>query len=292
MGGPVLQRSADWSGSIVVSLPAVVAQIVSYNSGLDLGPCLDAIAGQSYEKIVKVLVIDNGSSDDSVSLARLRGVDVIELGRNIGFGAAHNVGYATVKAECDAVLLLNPDMVMDSNCVERLVAASATHSKIAVVGGRYWRAGRNDRLLTLDTCGVVPGRMIGWRDRGAGQRDRGQFSEPGDVGAVSGCCMLFLHGRVGEPQRIFDERFFMYKEDIDLGLTLAADGYISFFEPSATGWHRRGLHQGRVDWRLRRLSARSRLILLEKHRQRTLRWLLDFTLSRLYGAASGAFGEY
>ena len=209
--------------------------IVTWNSGPDLATCLAALPS-----FVRPIVVDNGSADDGVAIARAAGVDVIALGENRGFPAAVNVGLERVTS--DFTLLLNPDLVVGEGAVERCVA---------VIGGRrLHRPGRPEHgRLGLGTPNPLPPGGTGGPatscsnrspspacTRGSTGRRSATGAEDRDVDAVNGAFMLVRTDLLRSLGGL-DETVFMYLEDADLCRRVRDAGYRVRFIAGATAVH-------------------------------------------------------
>lgn len=222
----------------------VTALIVSWNSAPDLPACLGSVPSH-----LPVLVVDNGSSDTSVQAARDGGAEVIELGSNLGFPHAVNVGLATV--ETPYVLLLNPDVVIAPGAVERCITELDQEPEVAIVGpntrlpdGRPEPpAARRDRTalqIVVESTGLVhlsrrfDLQMIH-------ERDVDQ-----DVEAVNGAFMV-VRTQVLQSMGGLDESVFMYFEDQDLCRRVRDHGLRVRYVAEAHAVHGNGTSTARGD---------------------------------------------
>src|SRR5512143_1076180 len=114
--------------------PPVSVSIVSFNNRQYLDSCLRSVTGQDYPRVEAVLV-DNGSTDGSVSFARERfpAVRVIENGANLHFCKGHNIGIRSTSGEY--VLALNTDVVLEKNFIYEMVRAASSDERIGSVSG-------------------------------------------------------------------------------------------------------------------------------------------------------------
>ncbi len=203
--------------------PAVV--VPNYNGESWLPGCLDSLAAQTLAP-AEVVVVDNGSSDGSAEIAEGRGgVRVLRLGENLGFAAAANRGIAAVSAE--AVALVNTDVVLAPDWLERMAGALRLGPDVGSVACK---------MVDLDDPGVLydAGDVLR-RDgvceqRGRFERDAGRYDTPGEVFAACAGAALYRRGAVLDVGG-FDERFFLYLEDVDLGLRLRLAGWRCRYEP-------------------------------------------------------------
>jgi GT2 family glycosyltransferase len=200
--------------------------IPNWNGARWLAGCLDAVAGQT-RRPDELVVVDGASSDDSPRIVadHPAGARLIQLGGNLGFGAAANRGIAVV--ESDAVALINTDVVLAPDWLERALAALDADSGAASVA---------TKMVALEDPGRIydTGDFLG-RDglavqRGKFRRDNGRWDVPGEVwGACAGAALYRRQAVVGVGG--FDERFFMYLEDVDLALRLRLAGWRCRYEP-------------------------------------------------------------
>ncbi len=200
--------------------------VPNFNGRRWLPGCLDSLAAQTLAP-AEVVVVDNGSSDGSAALASGRpGVRVVELGRNLGFAAAANRGIGTVETE--SVALVNTDVVLAADWLERMEAALGSAPDVGAVACKM--VDLEDPSVLYD-AGDVLRRDGVCEQRGRFERDDGSFDEPGEVFAASAGAALYRRGAVLDVGG-FDERFFLYLEDVDLGLRLRLAGWRCRYEPA------------------------------------------------------------
>ena len=195
--------------------------VVSYNSADVLGACLDSIVAE--RGVASVTVVDNASADGTAALACARlGVAVIETGRNLGFAAAANRGAAAGNARF--VLFLNPDATIVGGAVETMASAMNADPGLALVGpsvrnpdGSVYPSARQFPTMTQAGAHAFLGLM---RPNNRFSR-RYKFPEVPDC--ISGTALLVrrdLFDAIGG----FDERYFMYVEDVDLSWRIRTAG--------------------------------------------------------------------
>ena len=201
--------------------PSVTVVIVAYDSGGYLQPCVDALAAQSFTGF-EAVVADNASRDGSVQRLRLPDARfrVRDMGANLGFAAANN--RVAQASQAELLALLNPDAVPDPGWLQALATAAARHGEAASFGSIQLRLEAPD---VLDGLGDV------WQGAGlAGGAGEGQAtsSAPGDGPIFAPCGAAALYRRRAFLEAGgFDERFFCYCEDVDLGHRLQAAGWVS-----------------------------------------------------------------
>jgi GT2 family glycosyltransferase len=209
--------------------------IPNYNGERWLPGVLESVAAQSIAP-AEVLVVDDGSVDGSLALLaqRFPRVRVLALGRNGGFARAANAGIVAVAAE--AVALVNTDVRLAPDWIERSAAALDAAPAAASVATKL--VDLDDPALIYD-AGDVLRRDGACEQRGRFERDGGRYDAPGDV--FSACAGAALYRRsavlaVGG----FEERFGTYLEDVDLGLRLRLAGWTCRWEPRAVARHAGG----------------------------------------------------
>jgi GT2 family glycosyltransferase len=206
----------------------VTASVVvpNFNGRRWLPGCLDSLAAQTLAP-AEIVVVDNGSTDGSAALASERpGVRVLRLGRNLGFGAAANRGIAAAAAE--GVALVNTDVVLTPDWLERMVAALSSAPDVGAVACKM--VDLDDPSVLYD-AGDLLRRDGVCEQRGRFERADGRFDEPGEVFAACAGAALYRRGAVLDVGG-FDERFFLYLEDVDLGLRLRLAGWRCRYEPA------------------------------------------------------------
>jgi GT2 family glycosyltransferase len=264
--------------------------IVNWNAGALLSSCIASIAKHHDGAVEAVVVVDNDSHDDS--LARLRDQDlrgltlrVIRNEHNRGFGAACNQGARLAGTEF--VLFLNPDTQIypDSLSVPLGFLLDGANEKVAIVGIQLVNGGgeitrscsRFPTLARLSAATLGLNRLKCLRRAGMAMKEWPHDSTR-IVDQVMGAFFL-VRSAVFERLGGFDERFFVYFEDVDFSLRAERLGYCSAYLASAQAFHRGGGTSRQV--RAHRLfySLRSRLIYGYKYFRPVERWgLLVLTL--------------
>ena len=211
--------------------PALSVVIVSYQSGPTLRECLDRLAAQTFRDFETIL-IDNASTDGAPQAAAKAHpwVELVEAGANLGFAAGNNL--AARRARGRWLVLLNPDAYAAPDWLEQLMAGVARHPEVRSFASLQRSA---DRPGLLDGAGDnVTSAGIPFRG-GYGRRPPAVLPE-GEVFSACGAAMLIdrqLFLEVGG----FDERFFCYCEDVDLGYRLRLLGQPTLLLPKAVVAH-------------------------------------------------------
>jgi GT2 family glycosyltransferase len=232
--------------------PCVAISLVTHDGLRWLPNCWKSILAQevAWHRLV---VLDNASTDGTAAWLQreLAGDDRVVItcsSVNLGFARAHNQNLARIA--CEAVLVLNQDTELDRAFLGAAVAALARHPEAAAVQGRLLRlGGPGQRTSTIDTTGLEVNRYRRFFSRGQGQEDGAAYGKPGPVFGADGPAPVYRRAALLESRlpatrggrEIFDEDFFLYHEDSDLAWRLARLGWTAWYEPTAVGWHARGV---------------------------------------------------
>jgi GT2 family glycosyltransferase len=202
--------------------------IPNHNGAQRLAATLESLRAQS--RPVDVVVADNGSTDGSLELLRERfsEVDLVENGANLGFGPALN--RAAAEHPGDPMILLNNDAVAAPRFVEALLDAHATGAE-SVAG--VLTQERDPRLI--DSAGVVADRTLMGFDYLHGEPLSAAAGAADPLGPTGGAALYSK--RAFDAVGGFDERIFLYYEDLDLALRIAAAGARCQLAPAATAVH-------------------------------------------------------
>ena len=219
-----------------MKLRSVNLFVLNWN-GRDLTlDCLSSIEKITYPN-VKVYIIDNGSSDNSVTAIRNQFPDyeIIGLPENYGFARGNNAGFELVKQKADYTIFLNNDTIVDPNFVEPLINAMESNSTVKQSTPKIFYA---DNLDYIWFGGGKVSLWAGWiRHLGIRQKDSMQFSFNRNVDYATGCCVC-MRTVDFESIGMFDESFLMYGEDVDLSLRFRKQGGQILFVPESKIWHK------------------------------------------------------
>jgi GT2 family glycosyltransferase len=277
-------------------MPRIAINIVTWNSLKFLPEALESIRRQTFSDFI-LLIIDNASTDGTVEFVREKypGAAILRNTRNLGFARGHNQGVAYAKAHLKGtdplVLVTNPDIVLEPDFLEKLVDSVDRRPEFGSACGKLLKMRRvgegefveGEKTDTIDSTGLLMMKSRRVADRGAGERDAGQFDRTEGVFGVTGALGLYRLKAledVGLEDGPFDESFFAYKEDIDLAWRLRLSGHGALYSPAARAYHyrtaagraRAGVREvvagrrGRSQL-IRRLSYRNHLLMLVKNEQ-------------------------
>lgn len=254
------------------SLPSATILVLNYNGRAHLEQCLPSLAALDYPG-VSVTVIDNGSSDSSLAyIARHHhGVHVLPLGSNRGFAPAYNI--AVRQATSDVVVLLNNDTRVASTWLRELIDTLERHQAAAASSCMLdWDGGHVDFAGSLPT-------FIGH----AWQVDHGHpvGRAYGEVPLLFGCAgSLAVRRQAFLDVGGFDDDYFVYFEDLDLGWRMSLAGMSTVLSPKAITYHR--LHGTASGWgltlRMRMYERNALFTLFKNYGDEALRRVLPAAL--------------
>ena len=244
--------------------------LVNFNTRHELLACIASIHAHPPSGGHRIFVVDNGSRDGSVGAlqAEWPHVRVFALERNIGFAAANNI--ALRESDAPLVLFLNSDTLVTAGALDVLIqrlretGATAAGPRLVDGGGRP-EISYGSMLSPLaelaqfgrQRAGASANRLARWYVAGLVSRER-------VVDWVSGACLL-VRREAAVAAGLFDERYFLYEEDVDFCAALRARGGLILFTPRAEVVHLRGRSRGVSGGRAASEYDRSHLAFYEKH---------------------------
>lgn len=198
--------------------------------------CLDSLEKISYPN-ANVIVIDNGSSDDSVAFIKDKypEIDLIELPENLGFAGGNNAGFKSVTSKRDYSIFLNNDTLVDPHFVEPLIAELESNPDVKQTVPKIYY-GDNPEFIWF--AGGIVNLWTGMiRHIGIRKKDSHDYSKKRKIDYATGCCVCM---RIEDFESIgmFDESFPMYAEDVDLSLRFKKRGGNIVFIPESKVWHK------------------------------------------------------
>jgi len=214
---------------------SVCAVIVNYNGGTMLAECVRSVLDSRVP--VTVHVSDNGSEDGSISHLRATleddpRVNIVCNESNLGFAKGNNVVFPLCRS--DYILCLNPDAILAPGCLENLLQVAESQSEFACFAACMVQNGRRELLDGAGDAYHVSGLV--WRRGYGSPRHGGDYARPTEV--FSACAAAALYRRKAlEVVGGFDEAFFCYLEDVDLGFRLRLAGYRCLYVPDAVVYH-------------------------------------------------------
>jgi GT2 family glycosyltransferase len=231
--------------------------IPNWNGSAMLGKLLGELQSQSFP-IHSVIVVDNGSSDDSAAVAKSAGADIIQLDANTGFSHAVNLGIQSVST--DWIAIMNNDVSPEPNWLRNLVRkAEAANAWFAA--GKLLEASAGHRVE--GAFDAICRGACAWRC-GHGRPDSPLWDQPRAIQLPPFTAAVFRAG-IFERVGLLDERFESYLEDVDFGLRCAEGGLSGVYVPEAVAYHQGSATLGPWHREVARKMARNQLLLVAKH---------------------------
>ena len=255
--------------------------IVNWNSGVQLRQCLESILSHDDQFISRVVVVDNGSTDGSAdNLDGFPGVSIIPAFENLGFSRACNLG--AKESSAPFLLFLNPDARVQSGSISLPLTflQSPENRRVGICGiqlfdeeGTISRScARFPTLLRFSASAVGLDKLQRYKKTGVIMSDWDHESS-GFVNHVIGA-FYFVRRCVFEELGGFDDRFFVYMEDVDFSSRALAAGWKCFYLAEARAFHAGGGSSRQIKAKRLFYSLRSRLLYAFKHFPRWQAWVL------------------
>ena len=255
--------------------------IVNWNSGSQLSECVNSVLEHHGGIVSSLTIVDNGSTDSSLErIDKLSRVTTIRMGKNLGFAAACNIGATSRDAEY--ILFLNPDTRIEQNSLAITLGfmERKENSKVAVCGIQLideqdaisLACARFPTLLRLTTSILGFNRLPVFKHFSVPMLDWDHSSDR-KVDHVIGA-YYFVRRNVFDMVGQFDERFFVYLEDIDLSKRISHAGWHIQYIVSARAFHAGGGTSRQVQAKRLFYSLRSRLLYGFKHFTFWQAWVL------------------
>ena len=211
--------------------PLVSVIVLNYNAGELLLNCIESIKKSAYKNL-EIIVVDNISTDKSQEICKEKypNIKLIQNDENFGYCEGNNIGIR--KAKGDFIMILNPDTIVEPNCIRELIFA---HERLGE--GLY-----QPKILSLNEKQVLQstGNMIHVFGFGfakdKGRKDEEVGEEIKKIGYASGTC-LFTSKSVLEKVGLLDSFLFLYHDDLDLGWRASQIGINSYYVPKSKIYH-------------------------------------------------------
>jgi GT2 family glycosyltransferase len=217
---------------MINSDPLVSIIVVNYNGLKYCRDCFRSIRELNYPNY-EVLMVDNFSTDGSVDYINdnFPEVKIIKLEKNLGFATANNIGADNANGEY--LFFVNQDTALERNCLSNLLEAIQSDPTIGICGCKmlYW----NDKNV-INSTGLIANKISFVWDRGSFELDQGQYDDQNEVLSVSGAAMLMRKDLFLDLGG-FDVKYFMYYEDLDIGMRTWLTGYRVLYVPDARIYH-------------------------------------------------------
>jgi GT2 family glycosyltransferase len=198
--------------------------ILNYNGRKWLKKCLDSILNSDFnKKNYEVIVVDNNSPDNSIEIAKKSNVKIIENKENLGFAEGNNIGMR--KAKGDYIVLFNNDLIVEKNWLKKAFSIMEENKKIGALGGKIFYKKTSEEWFggaKIHFGGLVNHHYLS--------------NNIGESDYMVGAAVMFRKS-VLDKIGLFDKRFFLYSEDIDLGKRIRKNKYKVIYNPELISYH-------------------------------------------------------
>lgn len=246
--------------------------IINYNSSLNTNRLINSLEKKIKKYINQIIIIDNNSVDVN-NLITNNKIQTIKNENNLGFAKAVNQGIKLSKN--NIILLINPDCYLENNSIIRSIIKINNNKNIGAIGGKIKKPNSNDYHLTANT---KPNFLTGlfeftnlkkifqnnfftnkfWIEKTY------KSKKTINVNSLCGAYIIFRK-RLGNKLNLFDERYFLYMEDIDFGNKINEMGYKVVFDPESEITHIGGASSGSKYGTVLKHWYKSRKIYFQKH---------------------------
>lgn len=265
--------------------------IVNWNNFPDTRACLNSVFAADCQNFsLQLFVVDNGSTDDSLS--RLREefgarVEILASEKNLGFAGGNNLAIRRALAHgADLVLLLNNDTIVADDVFQKLLEACLSYPDFGIFGGKIYYHTENKRLWYAG--GEIYRGLARTRHLGFGKLDSPIYQKSRPVSFITGCLML-IRREVFEKIGLLEESLFLYFEDVEFCLRAARQNIAMLYVPAAVISHKVGAGgRGQYTPHYLYYQTRNRYLVLQKAGGWLYHlWLLPLHIF-LYGALRAA----
>lgn len=242
------------------NFPLVSILIVNYNGSEVLTPCLSSLEKSSYPNF-EVIVVDNGSTDNSVQMIKKdhKKVILVEAGKNLGFASGNNLALESAKGKY--VVLLNGDTEVKPDWLSKLVDFAESHEDGGVFTPKILFFGNKD---TVNSAGGLCD-IYGFSPlRGTFEKDNGQYDKEETVFYAHGAAMM-IRKDIIDKIGFLDDSYFIYHEELDFCWRTWIFGYKVYYISKSVVYHKL---QKRLFYSKEKLARRQ--FLVKKNRIRTL----------------------
>jgi len=269
--------------------PTVAIVILNWNNAPDTIDCLHSVAKLDYPNYT-ILVVDNGSTDDSVAKisAHFPTVEILETGKNLGYAEGNNVGIRWVMQKAaDYVFVLNNDTLVEPAMLTKLVQAAELYPELGMAGPLMYCIEPKDILFAA-------GSFIDWSKGKIWHRGMFQpaaryagSNQPEPVDFISGCGVL-VRRQLIEVAGILDPIYYLNFEDIEWSVRANRYGFQVWYVPQAVMWHKISASLGQESAANTYYTTRNALHFFWHNASGRLRWLsvahIIFSTLRTIGA--------
>lgn len=217
--------------------------VLNWNGWKDTVECVESLEKIDYPDL-RLLIIDNGSTDGSEEILRKRfpGLTILETETNLGFAGGANFGMRHALNEgADYVILLNNDTIADPAFVKALVTEAEKNRDAGLLCSKVYFYDRRDVIWY---AGASFNELLGWgRLRGYNLPGKDKFEKAEETGRAGGCSIMATR-EFCEKAGLLDEEYFCYCEDLDWGMRARKLGFKVLYVPSSIIWHKESSSTG------------------------------------------------
>ncbi|MBI2617161.1 glycosyltransferase family 2 protein [Candidatus Gottesmanbacteria bacterium] len=248
--------------------------IVHYKNTEDTMEAVSVLT--SYQKKFSTIIIANSPLQGSQIIKKNNSIHIIEPGMNTGFSQGNNLGIKkAMELGSQTIILINNDTIFSVESLEKLITFAYCDRSIGIVSPKiYFAKGyefHKNRYKEFEKGKVLwyAGGVIDWNNmypshNGVDEVDHGQYERFCDTDFATGCCML-VKREVIETIGLFDEKYFLYFEDVDYSLRARREGFRIMYDPSSPISHKNASSSGKPGSRIHRYYlTRNRLYFAKK----------------------------
>lgn len=246
----------------------VAIVVPNWNGEALLDDCLGSLVRQSAK--AQVIVVDNGSSDNSVDLIKTRypSIIVLQMDTNYGFAGGVNRGIElAIDLGCSYIALFNNDAVADKDWLKELVVVLRKQPHTGIATGKLMKIDKKH----IDSTGEFIHKNAMPFSRGRNEFDTHQYEKASQVFAASGGASLY-RTKMLRQIGLFDEDYFAYFEDVDISFRAQLMGWRVYYQPSARAFHHIGKTSDKLGAFRRYHSVKNYVLLYNKNMPGHLYW--------------------
>ncbi len=247
--------------------PNVAIVVLNWNGADDTLACLNSLAALTYPNF-NVIVVDNGSTDDSLDKLRTYSshypLVLLETGRNLGYAGGNNVGTRhALEHDADFVLVLNNDTTVAPDLLEQLVGAARRNPDTGVFSARVMYFDNPDKVWFDGARWNESSLQLEWPGQGARETEIDTIDHDTDYACGAA---LFFRAEVARQIGLLDESFFLVWEEVDWCFRARKAGWRNIVVATAKIWHKIGVSFGSESSPLRTyFSVRNELLWFSRH---------------------------
>jgi len=215
--------------------------LVNFNGLADTEECIDSL--QEYVKFpCEIIIVDNGSKKNEAVMLQTRYPEVICIRseKNLGFAGGNNLGIQ--KSHGKFIMLLNNDTIVKDDSIEFLIKRLKSAPEIGAVSSKIKFAFFPE---IIQFAGITPLSKITFRNEtiGNGETDKGQYNNPHPIPYLHGASMM-IKREILKKAGLMPEIYFLYYEELDWSVRIKESGYMLYYEPRCTVFHKESRSTG------------------------------------------------